>query len=146
MLSGLSNASKPGSGQHLHIFARVCGRGRKRETLPTLQGLAGASYSLSNFISHSFQLSANLASVSAALAAPVPSNVANSVGTYKEEHPIYNGRDVPARLRLKALFEISRPVQSREPFLGGSFDWPPPHLLCDRGLLCNIHAHGLKRT
>lgn len=83
------------SGRRLHIFARVRGRGRNPETLPTFQ--ESASYSPSYFSSRSSQLSAHLASVSAALAAPAPSSVANSVGTYKEEqvkHPIYNGRPI----------------------------------------------------
>ncbi len=48
-------------------------------------------------IGRSFFLLAHLASVSAAQAAPAPSNVTNNVGTYKEEqvkHPIYNGRPI----------------------------------------------------
>jgi len=83
----LSNSSQPLSNlwreqppvQHLHIFARVRGRGEKPATLPP-----------------SFQ-ETHLASVSAAQAAPAPSNVANNVGTYKEEqvkHPTHNGRPI----------------------------------------------------
>jgi len=82
--------------QHLHIFARVRGRGGKPATLPP-SFQESASHSPSYIISRSFYLSAHLASVSAAQAAPAPSNVANNVGTYKEEqvkHPIYNGRPI----------------------------------------------------
>jgi hypothetical protein len=82
--------------QHLHIFARVRGRGKKPATLaPSFQ--ESASHSPSYVINRLFYLSGHLASVSAAQAAPAPSTVTNNVGTYKEEqvkHPIYNGRPI----------------------------------------------------
>ncbi len=81
--------------QHLHIYVRVRGRGKPATLPPSFQ--ESASYSLSHIISCSFYLSAHLASVSAARAAPAPSTVANNVGTYREEqvkHPIYNGRPI----------------------------------------------------
>jgi hypothetical protein len=83
------------SSRRLHIFARMRGRGREPGTLSPFQ--ESASYSQPYVTSRSSQLSAHVASVSAALAAPAPSSVANSVGTYKEEqvkHPIYNGRPI----------------------------------------------------
>jgi hypothetical protein len=82
--------------QHLHIFARVRGRGGKPTALPP-SFQESASYFPSYIISRSFYRSAHRASVSAAQAAPAPSSVANNVGTYKEEqvkHPIYNGRPI----------------------------------------------------
>ena len=82
------------SGRHLHIFVKMRDRGRKPATLlPSFQ--ESASHSPSYTISCSFYLTAHLASVSAAQAAPPPSSVTRSVGIYKEEqvkHPIYNGR------------------------------------------------------